>query len=282
MSQNDRGAYTPQTDAPLAFDARAPRGGRRPLPMALIGSAVVLLILVVAVVMYYQSGVRKPGAQTAAVGEPVGVVKTAPAANAQGGEDPFSNLDVYASQNVPNVAPPAPTFAPAPETPQPRPAPAPGLKVQTVEANPIRPVPAPAPAPLPAAAAPAHDAAAPPPVKTATAPAPVPAAPAAPVKTATAPVAVPAPAPAVAAAGGAAAVQIGAFSSTALADKGYGDIAKAFPGPMAGKSKRVEPVTRDGQAPLYRGLIGGFASREAAQAFCNTLKAAGRTCLVRG
>jgi hypothetical protein len=277
MSQNDRGAYTPQTDAPLAFDARPPRGGRRPLPMALIGSAAVLLVLIVAVVMYYQSGVRKPGTETA-VGDPVGVVKTAPAANAQGaGEDPFANLDVYAAQNVPNAAPSAPAFAPPPEAPQPRPAPNPGLKVQTVDPNAAHPVPAPVPVPAPAptapvrtaqlppAAAPAHDAAAAPAVKTAAAP-PAPAAPAA---------------PAVAAAGGAA-VQIGAFSSTALADKGYADIAKAFPGPMAGKAKRVETVTREGQAPLYRGLIGGFANRDAAQAFCNTLKAAGRNCLVRG
>ncbi|OYX35114.1 MAG: hypothetical protein B7Y99_04485 [Caulobacterales bacterium 32-69-10] len=256
MSQNDRGAYTPQTDAPLAFDARPPRGGRRPLPMALIGSAAVLLVLIIAVVMYYQSGVRGPGTQTA-VGDPVGVVKTAPAANAQGaGEDPFSNLDVYASQNVPNAAPAsAPAFAPAPETPQPRPAPAPvpapGLRVQTVESNPVQAVPAPA-----------RDAA---PVRTAQLP----------------PAAAPAAPVAVASASGAA-VQIGAFSSTALADKGYSDIAAAFPGPMAGKAKRVETVAREGQAPLYRGLIGGFASREAAQAFCNTLKAAGRNCLVRG
>jgi hypothetical protein len=50
---------------------------------------------------------------------------------------------------------------------------------------------------------------------------------------------------------------------------------------MAGKSKRVEPLSRDGKT-LYRGLINGFATRDAAQAFCNQLKAAGRNCLVRG
>lgn len=292
MSQNDRGAYTPQTDAPLAFDARPPRGGRRPLPVALIGSAAVLVVLIIAVVMYYQSGVRKGGAETA-VGDPVGVVRTAPAANAQGaGEDPFSNLDVYASQNVPNVAPSAPAFAPAPEQPQPRPAPNPGLKVQTVDPNAVHPAPAAVPtapvrtAQLPAAVAPAHDGAAAP----APAPAPAPATrlaaaappPAPPVKAAPAPAPAPVAAAAAPAAAGGAQVQIGAFSSTALADKGYADIAKAFPAPMAGKAKRVETVTREGQTPLYRGLIGGFANREAAQAFCNTLKAAGRSCLVRG
>ena len=61
MSDHDRGAYTPQTDAPLAFDARAPRGGRKPLPMALIGSGVVLLVLVAGIGMYYRSGVRPAG-----------------------------------------------------------------------------------------------------------------------------------------------------------------------------------------------------------------------------
>lgn len=276
MSQNDRGAYTPQTDAPLAFDARAPRGGRRPLPMALIGSAAVLLVLVIAVVMYYQSGVRKPGSGAANVGDPVGVVKTAPAANAQGaGQDPFSNLDVYASQNVPSGAAPAATLAPPPETPQPRPAPAPGLKVQTVEASQVHAVPGSVATP---ATAPANDAAraaaapAAPPVKVAVAPPP---------PAPTAPPAVKPPTNAPVAPGGAM-VQIGAFSSTALADKDYGDIAAKFPGPMAGKSKRVEIVAREGAPSLYRGLIAGFANREAATAFCNALKAAGRNCLVKG
>jgi cell division protein FtsN len=265
MTQQDRGAYTPQTDAPLAFDARAPRGGRRPLPLALIGSAVVLLVLVGAVVMYYRGGSSAPG-QAKVVGQPVGAVKTAPPADAQN-DDPFSNLDVYASQNVPATAQPAqPTFAPPPEQPQPRPAVEAGLKVQTVEPSTVHAVPgSAAPAQAPAAVAQAQPA-----------PAPAPAA-----KVATAPAA-PTPAPAApAAASGGAAVQIGAYSSTALADKEFGEVAAAFPGPMAGKSKRVEPLSRDGKT-LYRGLINGFADRDAAQAFCNQLKAAGRNCLVRG
>lgn len=292
MTQTDRGAYTPQTDAPLAFDARSPRGGRRPPPLALIGSGVVLLVLIVAIVLYYRSGVKGSGGAEQAVGQPVGEVKTAAAPNAQ--DDPFSNLDVYASQNVP-ATPPAPVFAPPPEQPAPRPAAAAGLKVQTVDPNPARPIPAPAAAPTapvataqlaPALAPPAKPAApaaaTPAPVKTAAAP-PAPA----PVKVAAAPpapapAAKPPPAPVLAAApSGPAAVQIGAYSSTALADKGYTEVASAFPGQMAGKSKRVEPLERDGKT-LYRGLIGGFASKDAAQAFCNTLKAAGRVCLVRG
>jgi len=96
----------------------------------------------------------------------------------------------------------------------------------------------------------------------------------------------PAPTPAPAAppppASSGAMVQIGAYSTAALADKGYSDIAAAFPSVMNGKAKRVEPVAREGQSTLYRGLISGFADRAAAQAFCDTLKASGRTCLVRG
>ena len=268
MTQQDRGAYTPQTDAPLAFDARAPRGPRKPLPLALIGSGIVLLALVAAVVLYYTGGARAPGGPPPTVGDPVGAVKTAPPAEAAN-EDPFSNLDVYASQNVPETPAGAqPNFAPAPEQPQPRPEPQ--LQVQTVEPSAVHPVPGTAPAPArPAAPQPAPAPAQPAPAATA-ALRPAQPAPAAPPAAAAPPVSA-----------GGAMVQIGAFSSQALADKGYSDIAAAFPGQMAGKTKRVEPLARDGKT-LYRGMIGGFADRNAAQAFCNALKAAGRTCLVRG
>jgi cell division protein FtsN len=277
MSDHDRGAYTPQTDAPLAFDARAPRGGRKPLPMALIGSAVVLLVLVVGVAMYYRSGVRSAGSGPAVVGQPVEAMKAAPNANqVASAEISPDKLDVYGGSPA---APPTPAFAPPPETPQARPAPA--LTVQTVDNAPVHVVPAtpaakPAPAPAQAAAAPAAPTAVP------AAAAPKPAA-SKPVQVATAPAAPkpaasPAPAPA---AGGAALVQIGAYSSAALADKGWSDLAKAYPGPMGGKSKRVEPLERDGKT-LYRTSVGGWASKAAAQAFCNQMKAAGRACLVKG
>ena len=75
-------------------------------------------------------------------------------------------------------------------------------------------------------------------------------------------------------------IQIGAFSTAALADKGWSDIAKAFPKPMAGKSKSVVPLSKDG-ATLYRTAIGGFTSKADADAFCASLKAAGKTCFVK-
>jgi hypothetical protein len=59
MTDHDRGAYTPQTDAPLAFDARqaASRSGS---PTTLIVSGVILLFLVGAVILFYRGGVRAP------------------------------------------------------------------------------------------------------------------------------------------------------------------------------------------------------------------------------
>jgi cell division protein FtsN len=75
-------------------------------------------------------------------------------------------------------------------------------------------------------------------------------------------------------------VQIGAFSSSSLADDGWNEIARLMPGQMAGKTKRVEPVTADGKT-LYRAAVGGFTSRQEAAAFCEALKARGRACLVR-
>jgi cell division protein FtsN len=75
-------------------------------------------------------------------------------------------------------------------------------------------------------------------------------------------------------------VQIGAFSSEALANKGWSDVAAAFPGDMSGKGRRVESVESNG-ATLYRGQVTGFASREAAAAFCAKLKAAGKSCIVK-
>ena len=62
MSDQDRGAYTPQHDTPLSFDARYSRGsGERPVPMTLIVSGVVLLVLIVIFAIAYRSGVRHTG-----------------------------------------------------------------------------------------------------------------------------------------------------------------------------------------------------------------------------
>jgi hypothetical protein len=49
---------------------------------------------------------------------------------------------------------------------------------------------------------------------------------------------------------------------------------------MSGKGRKVEPVSRDGKT-FYRTYVTGFFSRDAAQAFCDKLKAAGKACFVK-
>ncbi len=324
MTDTDRGAYTPHHDAPLAFDARRP-SDRRPLPMTLIASAGVLVLVGGALVMAYRGGIRGSEAPKA-VGEPLGVIKTAAPAGSPA--EAGGPMDVYAAQNVPTSAP---NFTPPPEQPVARPTvaaatPAPTqLTVKTVEPAKIRiepsePAAAPAPAPtaaerlaavsartaIPAGAAdgpvqvakaepaPARPAVArsevtapPKPLAAAVAPArPAPAAAKteAPAKIVVAKTSVAKPEPATkpaeakAVAKGGAAVQIGAFSSHALADKGYADAAKLSS--LGGHARAVETVQHDGHT-FYRATLTGFADKAAAKAFCATLTAKGGRCIVK-
>ncbi|MBQ1540927.1 sporulation protein [Caulobacter sp. CCUG 60055] len=276
MTDQDRGAYTPHADAPLSFDARQSRDGRRPVPMTLILSGLVLAVLVVALVLFYRSGVRHAGDQPQPVGAPVASMKSAAPPSAQPSE-PTAGLQVYNDNGTPQAA--APNFAPPPEQPMARPAPAPVVPAAQpttpIQAQPLRPAQTAAaepPAAPPAAKPAPATAAATPPVKTAEA-APKPATAAAtPAKTA---------APAAKPASGASVVQIGAFSSAALADKGWNDVAKVLPGQMAGKTKRVETIDKDGST-FYRTFVGGFANHADAVAFCESLKFVGKTCIVKG
>lgn len=269
MSDSDRGAYTPPTaDAPLAFDARQPVRGSRPVPMTLIVSGVVLLILIAAIVFFYRSGVRQEGEAPQAVGAPVGEMK-APAPAGEQPTDPAASLQIYQDE-----APAAgqPTFTPPPEEPAPRAAPS----TQVAQA------PAPLPPAQPASKAAELKPAQPAPDPKASAPAPKTPAPAAktpdPAPKTPAPAAA-APKPAVVS-GGAAGVQIGAFSSKALADAGWNDAARIAPGAIAGKGKTVEPVQVNGST-LYRTTVTGFGSKAEAKAFCDALKAAGKNCFVK-
>ena len=258
MSHDDRGAYTPPSEPPLTFDARRPVRGSSPLPTTLIASAVLLVLLVGAVFLFYKNGARGPNDAPQPVGVPAGETR-APAPAEPQTSDPAAGLQIYKAD-----APPAqPTFVAPPEQPSPRPAPG----AAPVVSAPLPPAPAPKAAPTPA-----------PPPKAAPAPAPVVKAPPPPApKAAPAPVAA---TPAPKAAGGGSSVQIGAFSSPALADRGWNDAARIAPGAAAGRGKRVEPVEVNGTT-LYRTFVTGFASRADAEAFCAELKAAGKSCLVR-
>jgi hypothetical protein len=258
MTDQDRGAYTPPTDAPLSFDARQPVRGSRPAPFTLIASGFVLILLVAAIVLFYRTGVRQAGQAPAAVGAPVGPLKADAPAEEQPA-DPAAGLQIYKSEDGSETAA-APTFTPPPEQPAPRPAPAP---VQTATLP-----PAAAPPARPAGLKPAQPMEAP---RVAVAPA-APKPPAARPLPA-APVAAPPPA-------GSFAVQIGAFSSQALADKGYTDAGRITGVDIAGKGKRVEPIQKNGST-LFRTSVVGFASRAQADSFCGELKAAGKSCFVK-
>lgn len=270
MSDPHRGAYTPPTDAPLSFDARQPVRGSRPLPMTLIISAVVLATLVVAVLLIYRGGVRGPNEPPRTVGEPVAQMKTAPPANAAQPADPASGLQIYKSE-TPEASP---TFAAQPEAPMARPTPPPpSAPVQTATLQPAKPAPTGPAAPV--SALPAAKPAAKPQTIESLATAAV--SPRAATPVATKPAAAPAPA---ASAGGPASVQIGALSSTALADKAWSDAARIAPGLAAGKGKRVEAIDKNG-VTLYRTAVTGFATRAEAKAFCDALSAAGKSCFVK-
>jgi cell division protein FtsN len=279
MSDHDRGAYTPPSDR-LSFDPREPVRSGGPAPVMLIVSGLVLLVIVGGVFLLYRGGIRHKGDAPVAVGEPIAQMKSPAPPDAN---DIPAGL-VISKVDASNMTAANATFAPPPEEPLPRP-----LPVQAPSVVTSTPLPPPAAGAPPRLASPP---AAPRPVAT------TPTKPSKPVTIASltddamaqkpvvkpppappvAPAAVATPAAASAAAGGW--VQIGAFSSSALADKGWSDIAALAPAGMSGKGRKVEPVSKDGKT-FYRAYVTGFASRDAAQAFCDKLKAAAKACFVK-
>jgi cell division septation protein DedD len=268
MSDYNRGPYTQGAEPPLAFeDRRRPRGGG-PAPVTLILSLLLLTAVGGGVYYMYRGGVRAPGEPPQPIGAPVRDVKVAapPQAPAQ---DPTANLSIYKENQGDSVA--APAFVAPPEQPTPRPgAPAPGAPVAGAPASPpvtapaaVAPAPAARPVTIDKILADSSDVK--PPARS----------------LATAAVKPAAAAPKPDAASGAAVVQIGAFSSKALADAGWDDAAATAPGAMAGKGKHVVPLTKADGSILYRTSITGFASRAEAEALCARLKAAGGACFVR-
>lgn len=350
MSDQDRGPYTPQSDAPLAFDPRQSRGGGGgPAPMTLLVSAIILMALIVGILLFYRHGVRHPEQPATLVGAPVAETKSPPSAADTASSDQAAGLQVYKSEATPSsegrtAAAAAPAFESGQEQPAPLPAArpvqppppivnAPLRRADTLPPPPPKPVPRPAPKPvivkqLPPIAQEPSVAAAPPsdsgnvagsafgphsaqPAHAASSSAPAtahastsPAKPASSAKPAaiapttkaeakpdsaakpkpkpatTTAEAKPAPEPKPAAAGGPVTVQIGAFSSADLAKQGWTDTAHILPGAMAGKSRKVETTVKDGKT-FYRSYVGGFASKADAEAFCTSLRARSRPCMVK-
>ncbi|WAC49080.1 SPOR domain-containing protein [Asticcacaulis sp. SL142] len=249
MVDKDRGTYTPPTEDNLSYEARQGGSGGRPqTPITLIASGIVLVVLLLAVVMFYNSGLnsRKDMAE---IGESLSNYKDNRIEDAR----PLTDEDL-----LDPVAPDAePKFAPGTEEPMAR-----AEASATVSE-------APPPAQIRTGPIPSNT------MDTPAAPAATPAVPAEVV----APVArIETPKPVVAGAG--AAVQIGAFTSRDIADKQYAALASSYGMFVSGTSKAVEKVERDG-ATLYRTSFTGFPTKDKAKAFCDALKSAGKSCFVK-
>ena len=264
MSHHDRGGGPPH-DEPLAFDRRDSAPPRGPAPLTLILSVLLLLALAAAVFAFYQGGLSEGARAPRAIGEPVGEIR-APAPNAGGDVDPAAGLRIY--QQAEGEPPPLqPNFTPPPEQPLPR-QPEPAVPMTSPAAPP--PVASPPPAAVTVLPEPAVQPPSPAPTtQPAQKPPPRPAPP--PVRPETPPARP-------AASGAGAGVQIGAFSSEAIADREWAAAVASAGG--SGRGKRIERVERDG-ATLFRTTVTGFPDRAAAQAFCDRLKAAGKSCFVR-
>lgn len=272
MSDHDRGG--PPHDEPLAFDRRDRPAARGPAPLTLILSVLLLLALAAAIFAFYRGGLSEGARAPKAIGAPVGDLRAAPPAG-EGDVDPAAGLKIY--QQAEGEPPPLqPNFTPPPEQPLPRPAaPAPVAPAPVAVPPPAAPVASPPPAPvtvLPKTPAPEPAKPAPPPAKPEPKPEPKPRPEA---KTEAKP---PAAAPKPVASSGPSSVQIGAFSSAAIAEKEWS--AAVAKGGGGGRGKRIEKVERDG-ATLFRTTVTGFPDKAAAQVFCDRLKAAGKSCFVR-
>jgi cell division protein FtsN len=261
MSYPDRRDDRRDAEPPLTLDDRRRRRprARAPAPVTLIVSLVLLVVVAGGVFVMYRSGVRNAGQAPQPLGAPLGDVRAPPPPQAQ---TPDAAAGLTISKDDPNAPTAAPTLAPPPEEPLPDAAPS----TRTASAG--------------AGAPTANESASPPPTAKAVDKAD-------PIDRLITEASTTKTAPAknvakdvVKDSGGPAVVQIGAFSSEALADQEWSKAAAVAPGAMAGKGKRVVPVTKDGST-LYRTAITGFASRDQAQALCDRLQAAGASCFVR-
>ena len=309
MSNTYRDPNPPER--PLAFDRYADRPRRGPAPVTLIVSLMILAGVGGGVVYLYRGGVRGPDGPPEPVGVPIRDVRVAAPPQAPT-PDPAAGLSIY--KDDPNATPGAPSFAPPPEQPMPRPSPpvaaapvaspavpttvaatsgplaatmSPTTSAGYLATGPANLKPSKSAKVASPAKAPTIDtllAETPPPVavkrvETATTATPK-RVEAAPAVTAKHPETASTASLKHASPTGGYVVQIGAFSSPALADREWSSAAGLASGTMAGRGKRVAQITKDG-ATLYRTAITGFDTREQAQAVCAKLAAAGRACFVR-
>ncbi len=276
MTDKDRGTYSPPTEDNLSYETRrAP--SRDQAPITLIISGICLVVLLLVVVLLYNSGLNKHGKLAPEVGDSLsdfkdGKVQDAqPLTDAQINQDDTGTASFAPGSDAPAIRGVSTDSASAPVSLAPAPvAPIQGPLPSQATNSAIAPVQAPEDVPVPGAPASASASTAsktPVAVKT---PTPKPVAVTPPVQKVTAPV--------VTGAGGGA-VQIGAFTSPEIANKEYAKVASSYGLFVGGAGKKIEKVETD-KGTFYRTAFTGL-STEKAKSFCSALKAAGHDCIVR-
>jgi hypothetical protein len=291
MNDKDKGTYSPPTEDNLSYETRkSPK--RDQAPITLIISGICLVLLLLAVVLFYNSGLNTHGRAAPDVGDTVGDIKdkvedakpltdqdindttngdAASAHFAPDAETPGARADasIAAVDQAPPVA--APIQGPLPS--QANNAAIPGTAAANASASGAKSssslalrgaLPSTDNAPAAPPAKPVQQvAAAKPPVKPDAAPEK------ASDKTAAKPVS------------GNATVQIGAFESQDIANKQYASITSSY-GIFLGNGvgKRIEKVDTD-KGTRFRALVTGFDSTQKAKEFCSALKSAGHDCFIK-
>ncbi len=280
MTDKDRGTYSPPTEDNLSYETRrAP--SRDQAPITLIISGICLVVLLLVVVLLYNSGLNKHGKIAPEVGDSLsdfkdGKVQDAqPLSDAQINQDdtgtasfaPGSDAPAIRGVSTDSTAAPV-SLAPAPVAPIQGPLPSQSTNSAIVPAQ------APADVPVPGAPASASSASKTPvavkvPVTVKVqAPKPVTVAP--PAQKVTAPVVT---------GSSSGAVQIGAFTSPEIANSEYAKVASSYGLFVGGAGKKIEKV-ETAKGTFYRTAFTGL-STEKAKSFCSALKAAGHDCIVR-
>jgi len=246
MLDKDRGTYSPPTEDNLSYESRR-TASRDQAPLTLIISGIVLVVVLLAAVLFYNSGLS--GNRTripAEVGDTLGEFR----------DDKVTDAKLLSDADLTEGDSGETKFAPGSETP--------ALRDSAASAQPdlAPPVAAPIDGPLPSQQKPAETT-------------PVPGAVAEPKPAVTKPAATPQPV----AASGSTTVQIGAFNSQEQANAEYAKVASSFGLFVGGAGKSVQKVETE-RGTFYRTAFTGL-SADKAKSFCAALKSAGRDCIVR-
>jgi hypothetical protein len=252
----DRGTYSPPTEDNLSYESRRAPVSRDKAPVTLIISGICLVVLLLVVVIAYNYGMNKHGKVAPEVGDSLGDIKEGQVQEAQ----PLSDQDLSDS----GIA----TFAPGSEVPGARPA----ASASTIDIAPLPAAPIEGPLPSQSAASVATSSLAP--ARIDAVPAPASSAAASSAAKPAEPVAAAKPAST-----GSASVQIGAYTSTDIANAEYAKVASSYGLFVGGAGKRIEKVTTP-NGTFYRTAFTGL-SADKAKSFCSALKASGHDCIVK-